>query len=133
MTTERKCDASLRDAELELMYCAQGLLTALNVGEVQSGSPIHMNLRDVVTQYRAAKEREVKHAPEAVDDEELYICPTIGGGDMFTIEEWEQEFRKLGVSVSDPVELFLIGEPIWYRLVTETTSRLVRVEDGEGE
>lgn len=40
----------------EVLSCAQGVLTGLNVGDVQSGSPLHLKLREVMIAYRAARE-----------------------------------------------------------------------------
>lgn len=37
-----------------IVECAEGLLTALNCGNVDSGSPLHLQLRKVVTEYREA-------------------------------------------------------------------------------
>lgn len=47
---------SRSSAELEVLSWAQALLTALNVGDVQSGSLIHLKLREVMIAYRNSKE-----------------------------------------------------------------------------
>ena len=36
----------------EVAHWAQAVLTALNVGDVCSGSPLHLKLREVMTAYR---------------------------------------------------------------------------------
>lgn len=48
----RKDNARLR----EVMGLAQATLTALNVGDIKSGSPLHLKLREVLIEYRAALE-----------------------------------------------------------------------------
>lgn len=40
-------------AMAEITQTAQGVLTALNVGDVQSGSLLHLKLREVMVAYRA--------------------------------------------------------------------------------
>lgn len=41
-----------RERHSEVAQIAQGVLTALNVGDVQSGSPLHLKLREVMIAYR---------------------------------------------------------------------------------
>lgn len=43
-------------ALVEVMHWAQAVLTALNVGDIKSGSPLHLKLREVMIAYRAATE-----------------------------------------------------------------------------
>ena len=43
-----------RNEAKEVARCAQAVLTALNVGDVQSESPLHKKLREVMIAYRAA-------------------------------------------------------------------------------
>jgi hypothetical protein len=45
---------SLRAVVADVLQCAQALLTALNVGDVQSNSPLHLKLREVMIAYREA-------------------------------------------------------------------------------
>lgn len=40
----------------EVMHWAQAVLTALNVGDIKSGSPLHLKLREVMVTYRTSKE-----------------------------------------------------------------------------
>lgn len=44
--------AAARDEAREVARWAQALLTALNVGDVKSGSPLHLKLREVMIAYR---------------------------------------------------------------------------------
>ncbi len=51
-------DGSIRavpDTTAEVVSWAQCVLTALNVGDVKSGSPLHLKLREVMIAYRASK------------------------------------------------------------------------------
>ena len=41
-------------ATVEVVSWAQCVLTALNVGDVKSGSPLHLKLREVMIAYRAS-------------------------------------------------------------------------------
>jgi hypothetical protein len=56
------CDARLaecekeRDELKEVYHWTQATLTALNVGNVQSGSALHLKLREVLVNYRMKKE-----------------------------------------------------------------------------
>lgn len=49
----RKCSTA---ETLEVIGWAQAVLTALNVGAVQSGSKLHLKLREVMIAYRAAND-----------------------------------------------------------------------------
>ncbi len=44
----------MADAREDALSWAQATLTALNVGDVKSGSPLHLKLREVMIAYRAA-------------------------------------------------------------------------------
>lgn len=44
--------AEIKDSLLQVIGCAQGLLTALNVGNIESGSPLHLDLRKRMIDYR---------------------------------------------------------------------------------
>lgn len=54
MTTQNTTDSNEQQGEAisEVAQCAQAVLTALNVGDVQSGSPLHLKLREVMIAYR---------------------------------------------------------------------------------
>lgn len=41
---------------LEIMHWTQATLTALNVGDVRSGSALHLKLREIMIAYRKSKE-----------------------------------------------------------------------------
>ena len=43
-------------AARQIEQVAQAILTALNVGDVQSGSPLHLKLREVMIAYRAERD-----------------------------------------------------------------------------
>jgi hypothetical protein len=42
------------DATAQVVVWAQCVLTALNVGDIKSGSPLHLKLREVMIAYRAS-------------------------------------------------------------------------------
>ena len=44
--------AAARDAAREVARWAQAVLTGLNVGDIRSGSPLHLKLREVMIAYR---------------------------------------------------------------------------------
>ena len=48
-------------ALLEVAGWAQAVLTALNVGDIKSGSPLHLKLREVMIAYRAARDEQPNH------------------------------------------------------------------------
>lgn len=45
-------------AAADVVQTAQGILTALNVGDVHSGSMLHLRLREVMIAYRAVANTE---------------------------------------------------------------------------
>jgi cysteinyl-tRNA synthetase len=53
--------AEERERAAEVAQCAQAVLTALNVGGVQSESLLHLKLREVMIAYRTA----IRHDPAA--------------------------------------------------------------------
>lgn len=53
----------------EVMHWAQATLTALNVGDVKSGSPLHLKLREVMIAYRAATQTPNDQALRGRDSE----------------------------------------------------------------
>lgn len=46
-------DAAKREAAQEVIGCAAAVLTALNAGNIERNSAIHLKLRDVIVMYRA--------------------------------------------------------------------------------
>ena len=65
----------------EVAKWAQSVLTALNVGDIKSGSPLHLKLREVMIAYRDHFEaaKECDHDWEVVDDsfDHEYGCERI--------------------------------------------------------
>jgi hypothetical protein len=49
---EEEVRAEERERAAEVVHCAQAVLTALNVGDVQNDSPLHLKLREVMITYR---------------------------------------------------------------------------------
>jgi len=63
----------------EIISCAQATLTALNVGDVQKGSPMHMKLREVMIAHRdkaraAIIDREVGDLQAESNDKEFKLA-----------------------------------------------------------
>lgn len=40
------------DSAYKVVGCASALLTALNVGDIHSGSPLHLHLRKIIMEHR---------------------------------------------------------------------------------
>ncbi len=76
----------------EVAHWAQAVLTGLNVGDVMSGSPLHLKLREVMIAYRADK-------------------PEISGNDV--ADEIEGERATSAVMMSRPTETLKSGY-VWH-------------------
>lgn len=72
---------------LEITNCAQAVLTALNVGDVQSGSPLHLRLREVMIEH-CDKVREL--AAEMLKGVCVYC------GEVENYESLEQKAGEVG-------------------------------------
>jgi len=53
-------EAAQPETVTEVLHWAQAVLTALNVGDVQKDSKLHLKLREVMIAYRATKETDGK-------------------------------------------------------------------------
>lgn len=90
MTTQNTTDEP-GEAISEVAQCAQAVLTALNVGDIQSGSPLHLKLREVMIAYRERAAR----APLAAVEGATLKCRKCG-------EKADVEFRYAAAASSAP-------------------------------
>jgi len=58
---------------VEVASWAQAVLTALNVGDVKSGSPLHLKLREVMIAYRAGTLQERLRDQSNIDEARGYV------------------------------------------------------------
>jgi hypothetical protein len=57
-TPKPSSDEAAIAATQEVIHWAQAVLTALNVGDVQAGSALHLKLREVMIAYRSATRKD---------------------------------------------------------------------------
>jgi len=92
------------DATAEVAGWAQAVLTALNVGDVKSGSPIHLKLREVMIAYRESKPQGCVVGGDFYNGIEWLACWLLDNAEGETITEeqlrpwavkaWEAHLNK---------------------------------------